>query len=181
MYGARQPTREQFFSTESTSMCNKITATFWTLQAAQSSDVVLGSPKMIGTLFSRSTISLVVSRCTPSALTKRTYEKKNHQVRRIGEFYANADSILEWFGKSPKIEQLLWDAMPSPQPPSVGSFAPMRPFNVYNILAVGALCKEEYWTRAWITQETTLAKELTYVAGYSAVHHAKMFQSVKAI
>ncbi|KAJ8118085.1 hypothetical protein OPT61_g857 [Boeremia exigua] len=73
-------------------------------------------------------------------IDQRSTEERNHQVAQMGKIYTNAEKVIMWLGTPPTTSQR-----------EISNPAIWRHMNFifYN----------EYWTRAWITQEVVLAKD----------------------
>ena len=68
--------------------------------------------------------------------------EKNHQVQQMGKIYAYATLVLMWLGKDCDISL-----------PRDGSY-----LSNSQMETISSLCRYEYWSRAWITQEVVLAR-----------------------
>ena len=77
--------------------------------------------------------------------------ERNHQVQQMGSIFQNAGEVIAWFGNEKGIARFF-------ERPK-GSGGKFHDF-----------WSSEYWDRAWITQEVTLAKQLTLMAGNKTLH-----------
>jgi hypothetical protein len=75
-------------------------------------------------------------------------QERNHQVQQMGLIYARADEVISWFGARSDIAMYLAASA------GVGE----------DSTGLHALCNSDYWDRAWITQEVTLARRITLMA-----------------
>ncbi|KAF2129928.1 HET-domain-containing protein, partial [Dothidotthia symphoricarpi CBS 119687] len=88
--------------------------------------------------------------------------ERNHQVQQMGKIYGSAQNVIAWMGDEPVLASLFrgirteWHH---------GRLIPPDKFRK----GIPDLSKNEYWTRAWITQEITLAKHVYLLAGEEAV------------
>ncbi|KAH7077902.1 heterokaryon incompatibility protein-domain-containing protein, partial [Paraphoma chrysanthemicola] len=89
--------------------------------------------------------------------------EKSHQVQRMGMIYSNADHVIAWLGKDqklrhwfPRVEMLFKDYLEIS-------------YNQEFIDGLRDLCHDDYWHRAWITQETILAQHICYLADDEAL------------
>jgi hypothetical protein len=74
--------------------------------------------------------------------------ERNHQVQQMGLIYTRADEVISWFGARTDIAMYLAASA------GVGG----------DSIGLHALCNSDYWDRAWITQEVTLARHITLMA-----------------
>ena len=73
--------------------------------------------------------------------------ERNHQVAQMGDIYATARSVYVWLGKMPSIAPIL-SSLKNWQNPTYEDMGSVR-----SDLLSGYLHNNEYWNRAWITQE----------------------------
>lgn len=78
--------------------------------------------------------------------------ERNHQVTQMGEIFSTAQSVYVWLGKMPSIAPIV-SSLKNWQNPTYEDLGIVRS----NLLAKH-LYKNEYWNRAWITQEFLLAR-----------------------
>jgi hypothetical protein len=99
------------------------------------------------------------------SIDQENLTERNRQVQRMGTIYSTAQRVVAWLGKHnelrDKIQELKRDL----------AIAKRKPGRMTRTQAARTLCDHEYWQRAWITQETTLAKELYFLAADEAIHH----------
>ncbi|KAH7078935.1 heterokaryon incompatibility protein-domain-containing protein [Paraphoma chrysanthemicola] len=87
--------------------------------------------------------------------------ERNHQVQQMGTIYATAERVIAWFGKDDSLRRG-FDIVNDP-----AEWMPNGPFS-WHFLTLLSL--HVYWQRAWITQETTLARRLFFLAHDEAVN-----------
>jgi hypothetical protein len=82
--------------------------------------------------------------------------ERNHQVQMMGVIYSRAVEVLPWLGNDCTTAWLI--ALLSEKYPQK-----------IKLRTIGSdwevMCKNSYWTRAWITQEITLARKVRLLAG----------------
>jgi hypothetical protein len=93
--------------------------------------------------------------------------ERNHQVGLMGKIYARADEVWAWFGNDSKITNLfnrinVWNLLESTS---------VQRYQIRNILG-----PHSYWSRAWITQEIVLARQLRLLAGREEINATKTTQ-----
>jgi hypothetical protein len=91
--------------------------------------------------------------------------ERNHQVQMMGVIYSQAIEVLPWLGKDCTIAWLI--ALLSEKYPQK-----------IKLRTVGSdwelMCKNSYWTRAWITQEITLARKVRLLAGDQDIEESRL-------
>lgn len=75
--------------------------------------------------------------------------ERNHQVKQMKQIFSQALGVVAWLGNDPKIAACLYDAREDRRE--------TLPRKFYTL---------SYWRRAWITQEITLARSVTFVSGH---------------
>jgi len=124
-----------------------------------------------------STPKLDISRCIRSlwidalCIDQEDMAERNHQVQQMGWIYSNARHVISWLGCRPDIASLL-------------RFARTHPCDEYPQSSQEVTAKQEvpmiqlqshtYWTRAWITQEVILARDLHLLAQDETVDFATL-------
>jgi hypothetical protein len=78
--------------------------------------------------------------------------ERTHQVQQMGQIYSRASRVVSWLGASPDIAKLLRQI---PYTDEGGGYGD----------GVASLLTHRYWTRAWVTQEVILARQLSLMAG----------------
>jgi hypothetical protein len=86
--------------------------------------------------------------------------ERNHQVQQMGEIYSHAQQVIAWIGHDRQ---------------TATSFALGGPY----IERMDFLWDNEYWHRAWITQELVLAKEIFMVTADRAIHYSHLLRVVQ--
>lgn len=97
-------------------------------------------------------------------------EEKSKQVQRMGSIYRTATEVLVWLGSDAVIEKLLdWACTPQTKTHKALYYMPVH--RTPNRLrdATTRLAKHPYWTRAWVTQELWLARDLRLLCGSSEI------------
>jgi hypothetical protein len=96
--------------------------------------------------------------------------ERNHQVQQMGKIYEGAHEVVVWMGDNPDIAELFqlglkyadtyhdWHKKCYDESPPRKGFRNMESF-----------CSNAYWTRAWVTQEVVLARELKFLAQSSLI------------
>jgi len=81
-------------------------------------------------------------------------QERNHQVAEMSEVYYNAQLVLVWLGRCPEIAPVV-DILKNYRDPS---------FENYDVVSSSLLTcylfNNKYWNRAWVVQETILAREV---------------------
>jgi hypothetical protein len=75
--------------------------------------------------------------------------ERTHQVQQMGQIFSSAERVISWLGPNQAIAQYL-------------TGLPSRSYQRYEMRDDFNSC--EYWSRAWITQEIALAKQVTFMA-----------------
>ncbi|KAH7078234.1 heterokaryon incompatibility protein-domain-containing protein [Paraphoma chrysanthemicola] len=110
----------------------------------------------------RKTNLVDMSRCLwidALSINQENVVERNHQVKQMGAIYSNAERVIAWFGKGKSLRDGLQRAKDT------------KPDGLNTRFLLDLLAAHEYWERAWITQEITLAKELFFLATDEAVDH----------
>ncbi|KAF2033685.1 HET-domain-containing protein, partial [Setomelanomma holmii] len=97
--------------------------------------------------------------------------ERNHQVQQMGTIYRNAQSVIAWLGKHVTLSRRLHDMKEQWQDG-------LADIDRWQKTMLG-FCHNTYWQRAWITQETVLARTLYYLAGAEAIHHDLLWNKLK--
>ncbi|KAH6848561.1 heterokaryon incompatibility protein-domain-containing protein [Alternaria alternata] len=79
--------------------------------------------------------------------------ERTHQVQQMGSIYSRASRVISWLGPSPEMAGVLRNVALQHQRD-----------NVRMDTDVKILFADEYWTRAWVTQEVILARQHTLMA-----------------
>ncbi|KAH7088446.1 heterokaryon incompatibility protein-domain-containing protein [Paraphoma chrysanthemicola] len=94
--------------------------------------------------------------------------ERNHQVQQMGKMYSKALRVLAWFGKNNE---------------TCRQFRSIRRCRDVDLVRrsdareiVAEFCQDAYWRRAWITQETVLARELWYMTHEEAVSNDNVWR-----
>lgn len=83
-------------------------------------------------------------------------QERNHQVAQMGRIYSSASVVYVWLGKSPAVAPVA-RSLANWETPSFADLD-LRRFEVLRAY----LYNNEYWTRAWISQEIILAREVVF-------------------
>jgi hypothetical protein len=78
--------------------------------------------------------------------------ERNHQVQQMGQIYSRASDVISWLGNDEHISDFF-------RRTNRGSVSILQDEGEYN------LTRNSYWTRAWITQEVLLARDVRFLAG----------------
>lgn len=88
--------------------------------------------------------------------------ERNHQVRRMGSIYSQAESVLIWLGEEKALnESLITTTKIFPLPHRTSQQASTE----QSICSVNAIQSNPYWARLWIVQEIVLAREVFVLRG----------------
>jgi hypothetical protein len=94
--------------------------------------------------------------------------EKNHQVAQMGSIYANAAEVISWLGFSQSIGRAFAFGLEMSKDPRRDRWG--SKWSEHNKQTNGQLkrdwftvVQDEYWTRAWITQEILLARNLKFL------------------
>jgi hypothetical protein len=83
--------------------------------------------------------------------------ERSHQVQQMGHIFSHAVKVISWLGDFEGIARFFRESTP-PLRLHVSAPEHLNPFPLY-------FFQSEYWTRAWITQEFSLARRITFMAG----------------
>lgn len=100
--------------------------------------------------------------------------EKNHQVAQMGSIYANSVEVISWLGLSQSIGRAFAFALELSKDPRYGTwdmledqqkrwFERNKETNGQLKRDWYAVLKDRYWTRAWITQEILLARNVKFL------------------
>jgi len=126
-------------------------------------------------------------------INQASQEEKAAQVRMMGQLYGRADLVLTWLGESTTGDEeafdllnILHERVPFPPPPG-----PLYRRGYVNCQSaaelgipgiddkrwqrLGKLCRNPYWYRGWIIQETVLARRLIVQWGHLTTTGDKIF------
>ncbi|KAH7087984.1 heterokaryon incompatibility protein-domain-containing protein [Paraphoma chrysanthemicola] len=92
--------------------------------------------------------------------------ERNHQVQQMGLIYLSAIGVVAWLGTNEHVAAFLAGMHDSRDD--------------FPLVQVNEFDKLAYWTRAWITQECELARELVLIAGDSETNAEAIPMAVKA-
>ncbi|KAH7077897.1 heterokaryon incompatibility protein-domain-containing protein, partial [Paraphoma chrysanthemicola] len=84
-----------------------------------------------------------------------------HQVQQMGMIYSKAQRVLAWFGKDDE---------------TCSQFRNIKHRRGDSSELVSRFCQNAYWRRAWITQETIIARELWYMTHEEAVSNDEVWR-----
>lgn len=99
--------------------------------------------------------------------------EKNHQVQRMGHIYSHAEQVVAWLGNQPKVANLFvyfLDDLAT----ATGATLEQEDF-------LKAFCEDQYWKRAWITQELLLGNAVFLLAQGVMIHLAHLHRFVANI
>ncbi|CAN9389168.1 unnamed protein product [Alternaria alternata] len=83
--------------------------------------------------------------------------ERSHQVQQMGHIFSRAVKVISWLGDFEGIARFFRESKP-PLRLHVSAPEHLNPFPLH-------FFQSEYWTRAWITQELSLARKITFMAG----------------
>ncbi|KAF1830283.1 hypothetical protein BDW02DRAFT_507917, partial [Decorospora gaudefroyi] len=102
--------------------------------------------------------------------------ERNHQVAQMGKIFAGAQRVHVWLGQVPSADtECVRSFFEDPVDKisfSDWSFTIRRNMHVIEC----NIFHNEYWSRAWVTQEILLARDVVIVCG---THHIKMLRLVE--
>lgn len=84
-------------------------------------------------------------------------QERNHQVAQMGQIYYNAQLVLIWLGKSPFFIPIA-RSLQNHRDPSLEDYRTLESDSM-----ISCLYNNEYWTRAWVTQEILLARSVLVI------------------
>ncbi|KAH7082685.1 heterokaryon incompatibility protein-domain-containing protein [Paraphoma chrysanthemicola] len=87
--------------------------------------------------------------------------EQNHQVQQMGQVYSNASRVISWLGQSKTIEDFFSGILSETD----GVFDKPGAYDFH---------EDEYWTRAWITQEFALAHRIVLLAGHTEIDRKRL-------
>jgi len=82
-------------------------------------------------------------------IDQNNVNERNHQVQQMGSIFSRAEGVISWLGDDERIAKVFEDQTDD------------RPILKANF---EAFCSLDYWKRAWITQEVTLARRVLLMA-----------------
>lgn len=92
--------------------------------------------------------------------------ERSHQVQQMGQIFRKAVKVISWFGDDALMARYFRGSMPSLKLNKLSFFEGYlgeRRFLDWRF------SESEYWKRAWITQEVSLARYITFMAGKEEV------------
>jgi hypothetical protein len=96
--------------------------------------------------------------------------ERNHQVQQMGQIYSNAEEVIIWLGKHSALRDVLSLVFSTFEQPGAALYGPKWTHTQESIEVLReCILLNEYWNRAWITQEVVLARKKIL-----AVHDQKM-------
>ncbi|KAH6882558.1 heterokaryon incompatibility protein-domain-containing protein [Alternaria rosae] len=101
--------------------------------------------------------------------------ERNYQVMQMGRIYSGAETVIAWLGPASQETVLHYHGIlqiPLDDP----NLRRLMKTTVYNDLA-----GNQYWTRAWITQELILARRISVAIGSLTFTINKLLEMVRAI
>ncbi|KAH7398316.1 heterokaryon incompatibility protein-domain-containing protein [Pyrenochaeta sp. MPI-SDFR-AT-0127] len=125
--------------------------------------------------------------------------ERNHQVQQMGQIFSNAEEVLMWLGRKPELESTLRQLNKPSQDDyrledsrnnlGIGDLKPNFMFDSLRSSSprvkslelagpYGTFCNDEYWSRAWITQEIVLAKRAFVLVGSQVIDLRILTQQV---
>jgi hypothetical protein len=86
--------------------------------------------------------------------------ERNHQVQQMGQIYSNAEEVIIWLGKQPALHNVLSSVFSTFEQPAAALYGTEWTRTQENIeMLRECILLNEYWNRAWITQEVVLARK----------------------
>ena len=106
-------------------------------------------------------------------IAQENVRERNHQVTQIGEIFSSAQLVCIWLGKVPAMTPIV-SSLKRWESPSFEDFGSARsellPIHLY---------RNEYWERAWITQEFALARSIVLVLSEDLVDLAVLVKGMR--
>lgn len=100
--------------------------------------------------------------------------ERNHQVTQMGDIYSTARSVYVWLGKMPSIAPIV-TSLKNWQNPTYEDISTVR-----SGLLSDYLFENEYWNRAWITQEFLLARHAVVFLDNEPMDFPDLLSSLKS-
>jgi hypothetical protein len=100
------------------------------------------------------------------SINQASKRERGHQVRIMGQIYANAAHVIVWLGPayqdSDRAMEVLadWESIPKPV-----SWDMKGDWRKQDMSAILALLRRRYWRRVWVQQEIHLARDFTVHCG----------------
>jgi hypothetical protein len=103
-------------------------------------------------------------------------DERNHQVAQMGKIFSNATQVHLWLGVMPASLLPLLHIIQKAKASTYDDWGAVRS-NTDTITKY--IIDNEYWTRAWITQEIMLAREVIVVMGTMSMGFAAMLEGME--
>ncbi|KAF2114888.1 heterokaryon incompatibility protein-domain-containing protein [Lophiotrema nucula] len=106
-------------------------------------------------------------------IDQENVNERNHQVQQMGSIYSSATQVLVWLGQKPLVNALFATIHMMKRLYGLAWKAQYMQMPFYKLLHLPNVLLEcladEYWSRAWITQEILLAPKVQLLAGEEAI------------
>jgi len=97
--------------------------------------------------------------------------ERNHQVTQMGNIYSKAETVIAWLGLASNETVLYYH----------GKLETKHPHRYRKKAVYDDLAGNEYWTRAWITQELILARDISVAIGSFTFTFGKLLEMIRGI
>ncbi|OAL44803.1 hypothetical protein IQ07DRAFT_592082 [Pyrenochaeta sp. DS3sAY3a] len=102
--------------------------------------------------------------------------ERNHQVSQMGEVFSNAMEVILWLGAMPPS---LSSLVPIIHNASNSSYDEMGTVISNKKILNKHIIENQYWGRAWVTQEVVLARKVVVWLGYNMIDFKSMINGLK--
>jgi hypothetical protein len=102
--------------------------------------------------------------------------ERNHQVAQMGQIFFQAQKVFIWLGQMPSIRGVLQSLKTNWQ---TGTYDDLNIVRSSNELRTH-LYENEYWNRAWVTQEILLARRIDVLLDIETYDFIDLFRSLKS-
>lgn len=103
--------------------------------------------------------------------------ERNHQVAQMGRIYSNAMAVYLWLGEMPQSLSPLVDII---QNATTSTFEDLGTIVSNKDILKEHIIENKYWSRAWVTQEILLAREVKVWLGAKSIDFKSMISGLES-
>jgi DNA-directed RNA polymerase subunit RPC12/RpoP len=97
--------------------------------------------------------------------------ERNHQVQQMGNIFSSAQRVIAWMGTSPQVTSLFRYVR--------DELHAQYFFDANYFIELAEFSTDDYWKRAWITQEVQLARQVVLLANNIAIDLALLRDGIE--